>query len=80
MIKPDKPAKAATSEAATPPDRETLVRQAAYALYVQQGCISGRELEHWIAAEALVDQTLKPKKARASRAAPRMQASGGTAH
>ena len=80
MIKTDKSPKAAASEAVTTPDRETLVRQAAYAIYEQQGCISGRELEHWIAAEALVDQTLKPKKARASRAAPRTKPSGGTAH
>ena len=72
MNKLAKPAKLAPSA-----DRESLVRQAAYALYEQQGCVDGHELEHWIAAEALVDETLKPKRSPPSRASARGQSAGG---
>jgi antirestriction protein ArdC len=69
-----------TSKATPPPDRESLVRQAAYALYEQQGCVAGHELEHWIAAEALVDESLKSESTRPSRARVRDKAAGSPAH
>lgn len=75
MNRQTKPSKSAPS-----PDRESLVRQAAYALYEQQGCVDGHELEHWIAAEAIVDETLMGKGARTSRAKAGEKAAGSRAH
>lgn len=61
-------------------DRESLVREAAYALYEQQGCVDGHELEHWIAAEALVDEKLTAKGSRPSRAKASDKAASTRAH
>lgn len=38
--------------------REGMIREAAYFLYLSGDRAPGRDLEHWLAAEALVDDRL----------------------
>ncbi len=81
-----KPAKST----AAPVQREAMIREAAYFLYENDGCVDGRELEHWVTAEALIDETLSapatpaaPADKRAPARAPartKRSAAVGTAH
>ena len=52
-------------------DRETKIRQAAYALYEKNGCRPGSALSDWLAAELAIDagQPADPP-ARKRRASP----------
>lgn len=61
---PSPPMKAAQAGS---PEREALIRLAAFKFYERRGCIAGHELEDWLQAEMEVD--------RQSAAEPR----GGTA-
>jgi len=57
------------------PDRDAMVREAAYFRYQTQGCQYGHAIEDWLAAEAQVDQAMKdsakpegaPTEAKAAR-------------
>ena len=45
------------SPSAAPFDREQAIREAAYACFEARGCEPGYELDDWLKAEALVQQT-----------------------
>jgi hypothetical protein len=40
----------------TEPDLQTRIRDVAYQLYVQRGCVDGHDLEDWFEAESIVRQ------------------------
>jgi hypothetical protein len=40
----------------TEPDLQTRIRDLAYQLYVQRGCIDGHDLDDWFDAESIVRQ------------------------
>lgn len=44
--------------AATVPSRDELIRVEAYLRFERNGCVPGRELEDWLAAEREVDRTI----------------------
>ncbi len=48
---------ATAGPSATSLDREQAVREAAYACFEARGCEPGRELDDWLKAEAMVQQT-----------------------
>lgn len=37
------------------PARDEMIRRRAYEIYERSGCIEGRDIDHWLAAEAEVD-------------------------
>jgi hypothetical protein len=39
-------------------ERERMIRDAAYSRYQQGGCVDGRDVEDWLAAEAEIDARL----------------------
>jgi hypothetical protein len=39
-------------------DRERMIRDAAYLRYQEGGCVDGRDMEDWLAAEAEIDAQL----------------------
>ncbi len=41
------------------PEREAMIRDAAYFLFVERGCLAGYELDDWLAAERQVDAQLR---------------------
>jgi hypothetical protein len=50
-------------------ERTRLIQQKAYEIYVSRGCVGGREVEDWLAAERAVDAEIARKKT-ATKAAP----------
>jgi len=46
----------------TPIDLQAQIRQRAYELYVEQGCIAGHETEDWIKAEREILAQLSQQK------------------
>ncbi len=44
-------------------NREEVIRQKAYELYVKRGCEPGFELDDWLSAEKIVSQEFKPQTA-----------------
>lgn len=60
------------------PTREAMIREAAYYLFLSGDRAPGRDLDHWLAAEALIDDRLAGEALtrqaeavlRASRAKP----------
>jgi hypothetical protein len=57
-----------------PPDRQAEIAKRAYAIWEREGCPKGRELEHWLKAEAELDKPAPPppapkrRRTRADRA------------
>ena len=53
-------------------ERESRVRDAAYFRYLSNGCLEGRSMEDWLAAEAEIDQARLPaaRSPKARRPAP----------
>ena len=58
------------SPAVPPPDREVMVREAAYFRFQANGCQYGHALEDWLAAEAQVDHVLREADSARRRPAP----------
>ena len=57
-------------------DLEHAIRERAYHLWIESGCLEGRAEDHWLAAQRSIlgallgdreDAPVKPKKARAIR-------------
>ncbi|MBK6470094.1 MAG: DUF2934 domain-containing protein [Betaproteobacteria bacterium] len=46
------------------PTREQMIRARAYELYERNGCVDGRELEDWLAAEAEVGALMTEDRTR----------------
>jgi hypothetical protein len=42
--------------------REDEVRLIAYRIWEEEGCCQGRDIEHWIKAETLWEQTKQPEE------------------
>lgn len=51
----------------TQPDREAEIAKRAYAIWELEGRPKGRDIEHWLRAEAELDEA-KPAKQRRTRA------------
>ncbi|MBL8351826.1 MAG: DUF2934 domain-containing protein [Burkholderiaceae bacterium] len=50
-----------------PAAREALIRRRAYEIYERSGCIEGRDIDHWLAAEAEIDGRVLEGTAPAER-------------
>jgi hypothetical protein len=77
--KPDsEPIAAAPAPAGS--ERQSMIELAAYFLYEKSGCDPGRALEHWLQAEAQIDEQLQrsatPRKAPAVKARAAKPATG----
>ncbi|HUO29958.1 MAG TPA: DUF2934 domain-containing protein [Bryobacteraceae bacterium] len=48
----------------TAPPTAEQIRQRAYELYVEGGCQAGKEMEHWLRAEAELNQGSKAAESR----------------
>lgn len=63
-------------------DREKLeeeIRRVAYEIYVQSGCIPGRDLDNWLEAERIVLEKYGIKKVKKSLDKPAKEKSKKTA-
>lgn len=56
-------------------ERDAMLREAAYYLYQQRGCVHGRHVEDWLAAEAALDHGER-ERLPAGRAEFEIQQSG----
>lgn len=57
MAKARKDTGTVTQQSGTNQDVQQLIAQKAYGLWEQCGCMEGRDLEHWLEAERLIQQT-----------------------
>ena len=62
-------------------ERQKLIQQKAYEIYLSRGCTGGREVEDWLAAEKAVDaelagmrETREPRVESAPKRTPRVVA------
>jgi hypothetical protein len=42
--------------------REDEIRLIAYSIWEEEGCLDGRDCEHWVRAEAIWEDNQKPKR------------------
>lgn len=63
--------------AAADAQRESMVREAAYFRYQRNGCVDGRALDDWIAAEAEFGQSVQPAADAARPRRPRARPGDG---
>lgn len=55
----------------TETERDDEIRQLAYQIWQEEGCPDGREVQHWLKAQVLWEDTNRPQSKRKQSKAPK---------